>query len=54
MLVSCILSNVIKQLSDVGDSEGYYYVRVRAYVEDDYNSKIYGKWSSVKKIKIKK
>ena len=31
-----------------------YYVRVRAYVEDDYGSKIYGKWSSVKKIKIKK
>ena len=31
-----------------------YYVRVRAYVENEYGGKIYGKWSNVKKVKIKK
>ena len=31
-----------------------YYVRVRAYNNDSKGSKAYGKWSAVKKIKIKK
>ena len=31
-----------------------YYVRVRAYNMDSNNNKVYGKWSAVKKIKIKK
>lgn len=31
-----------------------YYVRVRAYKLDSTGGKVYGKWSSVKKIKIKK
>ena len=31
-----------------------YYVRIRAYVKDDYGNKVYGKWSAVKKVKIKK
>lgn len=31
-----------------------YYVRVRAYNTDSKRTKVYGKWSSIKKIKIKK
>ena len=31
-----------------------YYVRIRSYVKGDYGSKVYGKWSAVKKVKIKK
>ena len=30
------------------------YVKVRAYVLDDDDDRVYGPWSSVKKIKIKK
>ena len=29
-----------------------YYVRVRAYNTDSQNTKVYGKWSVVKKVKI--
>ena len=32
----------------------YYYVRVRAYVYDSNHKKVYGSWSAVKKVKIKK
>ena len=32
----------------------YYYVRVRAYVYDSNHKKVYGSWSTVKKVKIKK
>ncbi|MCR5544298.1 MAG: DUF6273 domain-containing protein [Eubacterium sp.] len=31
-----------------------YYVRVRAYTKDSSGKKVYGKWSKVKKVKIKK
>ena len=31
-----------------------YYVRVRAYNKDSDGNKVYGKWSTVKKVKIKK
>ena len=31
-----------------------YYVKIRSYVKDDNGNKVYGKWSSVKKVKIKK
>ena len=31
-----------------------YYVRVRSYVKDSNNKKVYSKWSKVKKVKIKK
>ena len=31
-----------------------YYVRVRAYTKDSSGKKIYGSWSKVKKVKIKK
>lgn len=31
-----------------------YYVRIRSFVKDDYGTKIYSKWSSKKKVKIKK
>lgn len=31
-----------------------YYVRVRAYVKDSNNKKLYGDWSKVKKVKIQK
>lgn len=31
-----------------------YYVRIRSFVKDSNGNKIYGKWSSVKKVKIKK
>ena len=31
-----------------------YYVRVRAYKLDSSGNKIYGKWSKVKKVKVKK
>lgn len=31
-----------------------YYVRVRSFVKDSYGDKVYGKWSNVKKIKIRK
>jgi len=31
-----------------------YYVRARAYKKDSTNSKVYGKWSKTKKVKIKK
>ncbi|MBR1599829.1 MAG: fibronectin type III domain-containing protein [Lachnospiraceae bacterium] len=31
-----------------------YYVKVRAYNTDSQNTKVYGKWSAVKKVKIKK
>lgn len=31
-----------------------YYVRIRSYVKDNKGNKIYGKWSNVKSIKIKK
>lgn len=31
-----------------------YYVRIRAYVKDSKGNKVYGKWSSIKKVKIKK
>ena len=31
-----------------------YYFRVRAYVKDSSGNKVYGKWSAVKKLKIKK
>ena len=32
----------------------YYYVRIRAYVYDSNHKKVYGSWSAVKKVKIKK
>ena len=32
----------------------YYYVRVRAYVYNSNHKKVYGSWSAVKKVKIKK
>ena len=32
----------------------YYYVRVRAYVYNSNHKKVYGSWSTVKKVKIKK
>ena len=32
----------------------YYYVRIRAYVYDSNHKKVYGSWSVVKKVKIKK
>lgn len=32
----------------------YYYVRVRAYAYDSNHKKVYGSWSAVKKVKIKK
>ena len=32
----------------------YYYVRVRAYVYDSNHKKVYGSWSMIKKVKIKK
>lgn len=32
----------------------YYYVRVRAYVYDSNHKKVYGSWSTAKKVKIKK
>ena len=32
----------------------YYYVRIRAYVYDSNHKKVYGSWSTVKKVKIKK
>ena len=31
-----------------------YYVRARAFTKDNYGNKVYGKWSEVKKVKIKK
>ena len=31
-----------------------YYVRVRSYVKDSNNKKVYSKWSKAKKVKIKK
>lgn len=31
-----------------------YYVKIRSYVKDDNGNKVYGKWSSVKRVKIKK
>ena len=31
-----------------------YYVKVRAYKKDSANSKVYGSYSAVKKVKIKK
>ena len=31
-----------------------YYVRVRAFVYNDNYKKVYGAWSKVKKVKIKK
>ncbi|MBR1599585.1 MAG: fibronectin type III domain-containing protein [Lachnospiraceae bacterium] len=31
-----------------------YYVKIRSFVKDDAGDKVYGKWSSVKKVKIKK
>jgi hypothetical protein len=31
-----------------------YYIRVRSYVKDSNNKKVYSKWSKVKKVKIKK
>ncbi|MBR4759222.1 MAG: fibronectin type III domain-containing protein, partial [Lachnospiraceae bacterium] len=31
-----------------------YYVRVRAYKTDVAGKKVYGKWSKVKKVKVKK
>lgn len=41
-------SKVIKKLS-----KKIYYVRVRAFRYDSMNKKVYGKWSSVKQVKIK-
>ena len=32
----------------------YYYVRIRAYVYDSNHKKVYGSWSTAKKVKIKK
>ena len=32
----------------------YYYVRIRAYVYDSNHKKVYGSWSTVKKVKIKR
>lgn len=47
------LSNTIFTAAKLKKGKTYYF-RVRAYNQDSNGNKLYGKWSSVKKVKIKK
>lgn len=43
----------LKLTTGVRKSNSYYYVKVRAYYIDDAGNRVYGKFSKVKKVRVK-